>query len=642
MTLEHMVNDDFWAEVTKERADTDLSTDTAQSQFIEHKNMVYPILPSTIPQTSLSAPIIFADIWGEEVEEVTVTAIPNTIDQHLNIEPLNEWYKYERDFEPTLIYESRNETSTEALSVKTEKTSGFLQEFENSVILPAFDEEAEPDFLLDDFELLDIDVELAKLAEDEALLLQDQKHLPGVIIGHGNVSGWMGHNSLFYIDWNYGEEAEQEALLRLGYTDIELRPATRAFIIQAARACHLPRRQELEITRELAHLRLLLAQLPQCKDAEDATYIEEREILIAEERAVLIAKIVDLEQTLVYKMQWVAVKKAVHFLGQGIELDDLIQYGMLGVIAGVKHFDINKNARLIVAINWWVFQSLNRAVAENVHLIRLPIYLVELLQSIKKQHTALQMSLGRLPRIEELAATMQLSEVRVKELLGFNHKIISLDNYKHAELVNEGYSFMPIEEGVAKNEDTFNDETDIFDSKQIVDDLLKFLTLRERQVISLRFGLDNDEEKTLEEVGKILGVTRERIRQIADKALKKIRGNYHLIKRMAIDAQATQQKAKKITPQTSSTSVPEKTVQINKNRSANAVTVAEDERVQKSITKVNGHTFEKITFRRGFLLRKIHDNKNSVPEAATQKPTIDRGEQKLQAKIQRVRKNLGS
>ncbi len=333
---------------------------------------------------------------------------------------------------------------------------------------------------------------------------------------------------LFYINWEYGAEAEQEALKRLGYAEIEISEATRAFVIQAARAARLPRRQERELTTKLDHTRILLAGLPICHDSENDPYEEKRTALKAE--------IADLERLLVYKMQWVAVKKAVQYVGRGIDLDDLIQYGMLGVIAGVKHYDVNKNARLLVIINWWVFQSLSRAVADNVHLIRLPVYIAEILANIKKQHTELQISLGRLPKLRELADALQVPVERLKELLRLNERLLSWEWCKLAEDAREGYSFQPFTNASAVSEDTLNERMDKLDMKQHVEIMLQLLTIRERQVIKLRKGIDDDEdERTLDEIGKILHITRERVRQIEERAFKKFRSHYILIREIRND-----------------------------------------------------------------------------------------------------------
>src|SRR5207247_3543677 len=136
----------------------------------------------------------------------------------------------------------------------------------------------------------------ADLDEEEATLSEDKKQAAGVIIGLGNSPGWMGHYGLFYINWEFGEEAEQEALKRLGYAELEISEATRAFVLQAARAARLPRRQERELTIKLEQTRSLRTQLPKCKDPDNDKY--------ADQRSALNAEIADLERTLVSKMQW--------------------------------------------------------------------------------------------------------------------------------------------------------------------------------------------------------------------------------------------------------------------------------------------------------------------------------------------------
>ena len=306
--------------------------------------------------------------------------------------------------------------------IEFENAPDLLTEFEQLNISSVFDDELEQNFLLDDIELLDIDAALAELDEEKASRAEAEKQAAGIIIGQGNVAGWMGSYGLFYINWEYGEEAEQEALKRLGYAELEISDATRAFVIQAARAARLPRRQERELTIKLDQTRSLRSQLPKCTDLDNDIYTDQR--------ARLNSEIADLERTLVSKMQWVAVKKATQFVGKGINLDDLIQFGMLGVIAGVKHYDVNRNARLLVAVNLWVFQSLNRAVSEYVRLVRVPFYISETLVNIKKQDTALQMSLGRLPTLKELADVIQVPVERLKQLLHLNEKPISVTVYE--------------------------------------------------------------------------------------------------------------------------------------------------------------------------------------------------------------------
>lgn len=537
-----MVKNDFWSEPKddfnngealanqKKIPIVNYKADAAQSLQIPTKeDKVSALLSSVIPKTSLSGPIIYEDIWGDDVEEPNATEASFSPDQTLNadMELIKEWTDNEellseQTHETLALFENSTEISASPI-ISTfaayESATDFPTKFEDFDMFSSFDVNVfEQDLLLDDLELLDIDAALAELNDEESPISQSEKQATRVIIGQGNVSGWMGSYGLFYINWEYGAEAEQEALKRLGYDAIEISEATRAFVIQAARAARLPRRQERELTTKLDQTRSLQALLPLCEDSENDPY--------AEKRAVLKAEIADLERMLVYKMQWVAVKKAAQFVGRGIDLDDLIQYGMLGVIAGVKHYDLSKKARLLVAINWWVFQSLNRAVAENVRLIRVPVYIAETLANIKKQHSALQISLGRRPRLREFADVLQVPIERLKELLHLNERHLSWEQCKLAEEAHEGYPYQQLENTAAVSDDIFDDEIDKIDWEQDIEVMLELLSKRERQVITLRFGLNDEESRTLEEVGKIMHVTRERVRQIEDRAIKKIKKPY--------------------------------------------------------------------------------------------------------------------
>lgn len=360
---------------------------------------------------------------------------------------------------------------------------------------------------LEGFELIDVEAELAEQAQLEAEASQQAEgEEPG---RHGRVQapGWMGSSTVLYIDWQDQEKAEQEALERLGYAKLIISESTRAFIIQAARAAKLTRRREKDLTSELAAARTRLAQLLD----EDSYEVE---------RSTLKDKIAAIEQTLVSNLQWVAVKRAPRFLGNNVELDDLIQAGILGVIAGIRHFDNRRGTRLLVAVNWWVFQALTRAVMNEGRLIYLPVYIHESLAQIKKQRIQLEMQLGRLPTDQELATAAPLSIMHLSEYLQADRAIVSLERYISAEHAHEGYSFQPIKQASLIN--SWDDEIEQISIKQEVGTLLGCLSPRRRLVMELLYGIETEDEHTLEEVGQVLRVTRERVRQIEEKALRKM------------------------------------------------------------------------------------------------------------------------
>jgi len=501
-------------------------------------------------------PIILEDLWGDSSEESPITQplgllIPTTLEQHgsvpvefnrqpptkevaeaslefeleddlgatpdddqaMQVELPDGWNEREM-FSPQ---EEKNGAST-AFALDFENIPDVLNEFDDISTLQEFENAIESDQLLNSFQLIDIQAELAELELAEEELVTEQlgaKPSPGGLSRRGMVQapGWMGSSSVLYINWEGEEKAEQEALERLGYANLELSEATRAFVIQAARAYQLTGREERLLTARLVQARSHLEQHP------DDEYYETK-------RNELQAEITDIERTLVYNFQWIAVKKAPQFLGQGIELDDLIQYGMLGIFAGIRHFDIKRKTRLLVVVNWWVFQSLARAVAEYGRLIRLPVYIHEPLTNIKKQRIRLEMCLGRPPELEELASAAQMPVKRLVELV-YLPETVSLDCYCRAEYAKNGYSFEPVEASLVVDDDMINNGSYEMDIKQQVEAMLSCLSLREKKVVELRFGLDNrsGEIHTLEEIGGVMHVTRERVRQIEAKAFRKMKSS---------------------------------------------------------------------------------------------------------------------
>ncbi|HYT43927.1 MAG TPA: hypothetical protein VEP90_16425 [Methylomirabilota bacterium] len=278
-----MAKDDFWPEpkgdfsnekalANQEKTPIVNMADAAQSlQLATNRDTIPASQPLLIPKTSPSLPIIYEDIWGDDVEKSSVAETSFSSDRTLfaDIKPIREWIEDEEllgeQIDETLfLSKTSNEISVSSIasSFAAHENTINLTELEDFVTLSAFDKVLEQDLLMDDLELLDIDAVLAELDEEEAALSESEKQAAGVVTGLGNAAGWMGRYGLFYINWEYGEEAEQEALKRLGYADLKISEATRAFVIQAARAARLPRSQERELTKKLAHTRFLLAQLP--------------------------------------------------------------------------------------------------------------------------------------------------------------------------------------------------------------------------------------------------------------------------------------------------------------------------------------------------------------------------------------------
>ena len=213
------------------------------------------------------------------------------------------------------------------------------------------------------------------------------------------------------------------------------------------------------------------------------------------------------------------VKIARDYANFGLPLLDLISEGNIGLMKAVERFDPKKGGKLSTYAAWWIKQSITRALANQTKTIRLPIHLVEKIGKMRRVSSQMMEELGREPSDDELAEEIGLSSSKVAALKRAALRPASLD-----EPIQEGeyFQFRDIV-GDEESDDPFETLRDK-DMLEEVDELLDMLGDRERMIINSRFGLDGQEPKTLEEIGETFGVTRERIRQLQNAALLKLRG----------------------------------------------------------------------------------------------------------------------
>ena len=302
---------------------------------------------------------------------------------------------------------------------------------------------------------------------------------------------------------------------------VSIEDPVRMYLKEIGKVPLLSADEEIELAQKMENgakasemLTKLMAKLSEVENEEEKAKLQEQ--IDAQQELIELGE--DAKKKLAEANLRLVVSIAKRYVGRGMLFLDLIQEGNLGLIKAVEKFDYSKGYKFSTYATWWIRQAITRAIADQARTIRIPVHMVETINKLIRVSRQLLQELGREPTPEEIAAEMKMPEERVREILKISQEPVSLETPIGEEEDSHLGDFIQDD-----NVPVPADAAAFSLLKEQLTEVLGTLTEREQKVLKLRFGLEDGRARTLEEVGKEFNVTRERIRQIEAKALRKLR-----------------------------------------------------------------------------------------------------------------------
>ena len=308
------------------------------------------------------------------------------------------------------------------------------------------------------------------------------------------------------------EIADIDEFSKIQSGEVKVNDSVKMYLKEIGKVNLLTAKEETELAMRIAAGEKAKADLPKIQEKGDEQAIRDAKYTIADGAA---AK----DQLITANLRLV-IAIAKHYVGRGMHFLDLIQEGNMGLIKAVEKFDYTKGFKFSTYATWWIRQAITRAIADQARTIRIPVHMVETINKMTRVQRQLVQELGRDPTAEEISARMDgaLTPERIREIQRIALEPVSLETPIGEEDDSHLGDF--IEDKEAQSPEEFTTKSLLKDELY---DIMRDLTDREERVLRLRYGLDDNRPRTLEEVGREFGVTRERIRQIEAKAIRKLR-----------------------------------------------------------------------------------------------------------------------